>query len=266
MKIISWNINGYRAITGQNVKKKYDTFSNDNKLFEYIEKENPDIICLQETKASIEQISPELVAPNGYNHYYHSCRSKKGYSGVVVFSKKEAICNLNIGEEKFDCEGRIIELDFGEFTLYNVYFPNGTSGDHRVEYKLEFYDLLFNYIEKKRISNPNIIICGDYNIAHNEIDLARPKENIGISGFLPKERIKMDWIENLGYIDTFRLFNKEPNNYTWWSQRGRAREQNVGWRIDYFFTSNNLVSKIKSSYHQPNQEGSDHCPIILELI
>lgn len=266
MKIISWNINGYRAITGQNSKRKFDTISNDNKLFEYIKKENPDIICLQETKVNIDQISADLITPLGYNYFYHSCRLKKGYSGTVVFTKENPrMANNNIGIENFDCEGRIVEVDMGDFILFNVYFPNGTSGDHRVQYKLEFYDSLFNYIENKRKTNPNIIVCGDYNIAHHEIDLARPKENIGTSGFLPIEREKLDWIEKLGFVDSFRLFNKEPNQYTWWSHRANARQNNVGWRIDYFFTTENMRNEIISSYHQPNEEGSDHCPIILEL-
>jgi exodeoxyribonuclease-3 len=268
MKIISWNINGYRAITGQNPKKKYGKIiKDDNVLFRYIEQENPDIICLQETKSDVEQIREDLLAPPGYNHYYHSCRRKKGYSGVVTFSKEKAVSSeIDFSIEKFDHEGRFIETDFDEFVLMNIYFPNGTSGYERVEYKLEFYDALFNYINEKHLKNDRkVLVCGDYNTAHKEIDLARPKENVGTSGFLPEERAKLDEIFKLGFVDTFRQFNDEPEHYTWWSQRGRARENNVGWRIDYHLANEKLAKDVKASYHQPKSLGSDHCPIIIEF-
>lgn len=264
MKIISWNINGIRSILGQNPSKKYDKITKDNKLFEYILKESPDIICLQETKADMDQINVELRFPPGYEGIYHSCRRKKGYSGVVTFYKKQPISNeVNIGIEKFDEEGRIIASDFGDFILYNVYFPNGTSGQERIDYKLDFYDSLFNHIEKQRELGKKIIVTGDFNTAHNEIDLARPKENVNNSGFLPIEREKLDWIFSKGWTDTFRIFNKDGENYTWWSNRGGARENNVGWRIDYFVATNDLLPKIKDVYHQTDEQGSDHCPIIM---
>ncbi|MDC1068411.1 exodeoxyribonuclease III [Candidatus Kapabacteria bacterium] len=267
MKIISWNINGYRAITGQNPKKKYGKIiKDDNVLFRYIEQENPDVICLQETKSDIEQIREDLKAPPGYNHYYHSCRRKKGYSGVVTFSKQKAESSkIDFSIERFDHEGRFIETDFGDFILMNIYFPNGTSSRERVDYKLDFYDALFSYIDSYLKDGRKVIVCGDYNTAHTEIDLARPKDNINTSGFLLEEREKLDEIFARGFVDSFRIFNKEPDNYTWWSQRGRARENNVGWRIDYHLVSENLAPDIKKSYHQPDSLGSDHCPIILEF-
>lgn len=267
MKIISWNINGYRAITGQNPKKVYGkTVKDDNVLFRYIQKEDPDIICLQETKSDVEQIREDLLAPEGYTPYYHSCRKKKGYSGVVTFSKTPAESSkTDFSEPDFDHEGRFIETDFGDFILMNIYFPNGTSGPHRVEYKLNFYDALFNYIDAYLKDGRKVLVCGDYNTAHTEIDLARPKENVNTSGFLPEERDKLDEVFKRGFVDTFRIFNKEPDNYTWWSNRGRARENNVGWRIDYHLASNKLAPDVKSSYHQPQEKGSDHCPIIIEI-
>lgn len=267
MKIISWNINGYRSVTGQNPKTKFGKKIYDqNDFFPYVEKEDPDVICIQETKSDQEQVREDLLAPPGYHYAYHSCRVKKGYSGVATFSKQkptEKITDFSI--PKFDHEGRFIETDFGDFSVLNIYFPNGTSGYHRVEYKLEFYDALFAYTQERRKKQPNLIICGDYNTAHKEIDLARPKENESTSGFLPEERVKLDEIVKMGYVDSFREFNKDGNNYTWWSQRGRARENNVGWRIDYHMVTEELMKDVKNSYHQPNEMGSDHCPIVLEL-
>ncbi len=266
MKIISWNVNGIRSILGQNPTRKFDTISHHNKLFEFIETEKPDIICIQETKAEEFQINEELRYPPGYYGYFNHSKAKKGYSGVVTYSKfKPKSVNINIGIEKFDIEGRIVETDFDDFILFNIYFPNGTSGMHRVEYKLEFYDALFNYIEKYRKTGRNIIVSGDYNIAHHEIDLARPKENIETSGFMPIEREKLDLIVSLGYIDTFREFHKEPQQYTWWSNRARARENNIGWRIDYHFVNGKILQYVKNSYHLSDIEGSDHCPIVIDI-
>jgi exodeoxyribonuclease III len=266
MKIISWNVNGIRSLLGQNPSKKFDSISNDNKLFDFINRENPDILCIQETKADPEQIKDELRVPPGYVGYFNSSKAKKGYSGVVTYSKIHAkSVNVDLGIEKFDIEGRIVETDFDAFILVNVYFPNGTSGMHRVDYKLEFYDALFNHLENHRKAGRSLIVCGDYNTAHFEIDLARPKENINTSGFMTVEREKLDYIVGLGYVDTFREFNKEGNYYTWWSNRARARENNVGWRIDYHFTFGEILKNVNNSYHLPYIEGSDHCPIVLEL-
>ncbi len=235
-------------------------------LFDYINRQQPDVICLQETKAHREQIDEDKLAPDGYEGHWHSCSIKKGYSGVLTFTKiKPDKVNTEFSQPKFDGEGRFVELDFGDFVLMNIYFPNGTSGQARVEYKLGFYDALFNYAQSLRKKGKKVLICGDYNTAHKEIDLARPKENVGNSGFLPIEREKLDWVTGLGYVDSFRQFNKEGGNYTWWTARGGARDRNVGWRIDYHFVSEDLMPSVKNSYHQPDELGSDHCPIVIEL-
>ncbi len=253
IKIISWNVNGIRAIQ----KKGF---------FDYVEKENPDILCVQETKAEPSQLDESLTNPKDYNVIYHSCSRKKGYSGVATFSKQKPIsARGGFGEEKFDIEGRVTETDFGDFVLFNVYFPNGGMGEERVKYKLEFYEAFFNYCNKLRANGKKLVICGDYNTAHQDIDLARPDDNRKTSGFMDIERVWIDKIIEDGYVDTFREFNKEGGNYTWWSMQTRARDRNVGWRIDYFFVDKILMPKVKNMYHQPSHQASDHCPIILEL-
>lgn len=266
MKIISWNINGIRAITGQNPSRRLDEVTYNNKLFEYIYTENPDIMLLQEIKAEESQLDEDKRSPAGYFAYYNPARSKKGYSGVAVYTKaKPKTVKSGFGVERFDIEGRFLELDMGDFTILDIYFPNGTSGYDRVEYKLEFYDALFEYVQNLRSKQKRILISGDYNTAHKEIDLARPKENETTSGFLPEERVKIDWMVDNGYVDTFRLFHSEPDNYTWWSQRAGARARNVGWRIDYHFVTDELAGQVASSEIQAGVMGSDHCPIVLEL-
>lgn len=264
MKIITWNINGYRSITGQNPSTRYGVKTTENKLFDYIAIENPDIICLQETKASVEQIDQKLICPQGYFAYYNSCKTKKGYSGVAVFTKQEPKqISFGLGNPLFDDEGRIQELTFDSFALLNIYFPKGYTDHERLNYKLHFYDYILDYVRKNK--NKNFIISGDYNTAHKEIDLARPKDNINTSGFIPIEREKLDILVDMGFADAFRLINDAPGYYTWWSQRGRARENNVGWRIDYHFLNTTLTKSIINAYHQPNQMGSDHCPVVLEI-
>ncbi len=266
MKIVSWNINGFRAITGQNKQRRLDKITDNNKLLEYIQNENPDIICLQETKAHPEQINEDRRVIPGYTDYWYSCKIKKGYSGVVTYSKiKPEKVNTEFSEPKFDDEGRFIELDFGDFSIMNIYFPNGTSGMERVDYKLDFYDALFAYTGKLKAKGKKLIICGDYNTAHNEVDLARPKENVKNSGFMPIEREKIDWIVKNGYVDSFREFSKERGQYTWWSNRMGARDRNIGWRIDYHMVSENLMPSVKNSIHRPEVMGSDHCPIVIDV-
>lgn len=266
MKIITWNINGYRAVAGQNPSKRYDTTIKENKLFAFVNIQSPDILCLQEIKASEEQIDENLRNIPDYEHFFLDCKTKKGYSGVACFTKcKPNEVRYGIGNEKFDNEGRIIEMRFNGFTLLNIYFPKGYADNDRLDFKLEFYDTLFDYIENIRKNQPNIIISGDYNTAHHEIDLARPKENIGTSGFMPIEREKLDKLILMGFSDAFRLHNKDGGHYSWWSQRGRARENNIGWRIDYHFVSNELAGKVANSYMLPDQTGSDHCPVVLEI-
>jgi len=264
MKIVSWNVNGYRSITGQNPSKRYDKITKENKFFAYIDREQPDIMAIQETKANIEQINEELRTPKGYFSYYNSAKTKKGYSGVAVFTKSEATeVKYGFGNSRFDDEGRIIEAIFQDFTLLNIYFPKGYADNERLDYKLEFYDYVFEHLNNNK--DRNFIVSGDYNTAHKEIDLARPKQNTGTSGFMPVEREKLDELIDMGFLDAFRMFTKEGGHYTWWSQRGRARENNVGWRIDYHFVSKTMKEKIVNSYHQPEQTGSDHCPVVLEL-
>ncbi len=266
MKIITWNVNGYRAIAGQNPRTKYGKKYKKNYLFKYLEEENPDIICLQETKSDEEQINDEIRSPEGYESHYHSCRRKKGYSGVVTFSKvKPKEIKREFGVEKFDVEGRVLEARFEDFVHFNVYFPKGYADSERLDFKLEFYDKFFEYVENLRKDVPNIIVSGDYNTAHKPIDLARPEENEGTSGFMPPERQKLDELVDRGWVDAFRKYESEGGHYTWWSQRGRARENNVGWRIDYHFVTEEFSSALTACSQQPDQKGSDRCPVFLEL-
>jgi len=253
IKIISWNVNGIRA----SIKKG---------LADYVINEQPDIFCVQETKAEREQVPTDVWPPPGYRDYYHSCSVRGGYSGVATFTKIEPIhVNRNIDIERFDQEGRVMQTDFEHFALLNVYFPNGGARDERLLYKLDFYDAFFEYCEGLRAQGKKLIICGDYNTAHHPIDLARPNENKKTSGFMDVERVKLDHIQELGYVDTFRLFNQEPEHYTWWDVKTRSRDRNIGWRIDYHWVTQDLVSNVVNAYHQPDQHGSDHCPVVLEL-
>jgi len=266
MKIVTWNINGYRAITGQNKSIRLDNISFENNLFKFINEENPDIIGLQETKAIPEQIADHLRVPPGYKAYYNSCKIKKGYSGVALFSKIEPQrINYEIGISKFDDEGRLIEADFGRFLLFNVYFPKGYTDDPRLDYKLEFYDALLIYLKELLKQGRSIIVMGDYNTARTEIDLANPKENENTSGFLQVERDKMEEYFSAGFVDAFRLFVKEGGHYTWWSNRANSRARNIGWRIDYHLVSQDLVPFVKNARQMPEVMGSDHCPVVLEL-
>jgi exodeoxyribonuclease-3 len=252
IRIFSWNVNGIRAVQ----KKGF---------VQWVKKTSPDVLCLQETKAQEEQLDDSLKKIDKYTSLFFSAE-RKGYSGVATYTRIKPISTrMGLGRPYFDKEGRVIETEFKEFVLYNVYFPNGGMGPHRVKYKLDFYDELFFYLEKIRKRQKNIIVCGDYNTAHKEIDLARPKENQTVSGFLPEERAWIDKIINLGYIDIFREYNKEPGQYTYWDLFTRARERNVGWRIDYFFISREARKLVKNARIHPNVMGSDHCPIELEI-
>lgn len=252
MKIISWNVNGIRAV----VKKG---------LWQWMKQEAADIYCFQETKAKAEQVPVSLEAPTNYFTYWNSAE-KAGYSGVATFTKIKPIEIINgMGNEFFDREGRVVTTKFKDFTLLNVYFPNGKKDKARLIYKMEFYDYFLNYINNLRKNGEKIIFCGDVNTAHKEIDLSHPKENENVSGFLKVERDWMDKLVSEGYVDTFRMFNKEGNNYSWWSARTAARSRNIGWRIDYFFVSEDLKDKIKSAFINPEVMGSDHCPVGIEL-
>ena len=254
MKIISWNVNGLRA----NVKKGgFDWFLNTS----------PDIYCLQETKAHPDQLEEGVRNPAGYFSYFDHSKTKKGYSGVAVYTKvKSEKVEYGLGDPKLDQEGRFLGLFFKGFALFNVYFPNGGGGPERLKFKLDYYGAFLAYIEKVRRTQPNIIFCGDVNTAHTEIDLARPKENKENTGFLPVERAWIDKVVKHGYADTFRILHPDvTEKYTYWDMKTFARDRNVGWRIDYFFVSNELSSKIKKSDMFENVLGSDHCPISLDF-
>ncbi len=251
-RILCWNVNGIRA----SWKKG---------LPDWFAKEMPDVLCLQETKAQPDQLDAEVKNFKDYKSYFFSAE-KKGYSGVAIYTRHEPLkVTHGFSKSEFDNEGRVIEMEFKDFVLYNVYFPNGGRGPERVKYKLDFYDALFIQTQEKRKSNKNIIVCGDYNTAHKEIDLARPKENSNTTGFLPQERAWIDKIVGMEYIDIFREYNKEPAQYTYWDQITRARERNVGWRIDYYMISKESRGLITNATIHPDVMGSDHCPIGLEL-
>ena len=254
MKILSWNVNGIRAAAKKG-------------LYDFIKKESPDIICFQEIKATSQQLPPYLRNSPGY-HVFINPAEKGGYSGVATFSKeepKEIRKVFNI--KKFDVEGRIFITEYPSFTLFNIYFPNGKKDKERLEYKMNFYDAFLNEVDNLKTKGKNIIACGDFNTAHKEIDIARPKENEKISGFLSIERAWIDKFIEHGYVDTFRYFNKQPNQYTWWDMKTRARERNVGWRIDYFFTNKEFMPHVKKAFIMQDVMGSDHCPtgLIIDL-
>jgi exodeoxyribonuclease-3 len=250
--ILSWNVNGIRAA----YKKGF---------IDWFTKEKPDILCVQETKAMKEQLADELINVDGYNSFFSSAE-KKGYSGVASFSKVEPVKVSNgIGIKKFDSEGRFLVTEFDEFVLFNIYFPNGKAKAERLQYKMDFYEAFLKHLKKLLKLDKKIVICGDVNTAHKEIDLARPKANEKISGFLPEEREWIDKLLDAGFIDTLRVFNQKPEQYTWWDMMTRARDRNVGWRIDYFFISDNLKDNLKNAFILPEVMGSDHCPVGIEL-
>jgi len=254
MKIISWNVNGIRAW----YKKG---------LLDWVIQTDPDVFCIQETKAHPEQLPEELQNIAGYFSYFSSHKDKKGYSGVAVYTKTEPEkVEFGMGVEKFDNEGRFLALYFKDFVLINCYFPNGGMGEHRLKYKMEFYDAFLEHIKKLKSKGHKIVFCGDVNTAHKEIDLARPKENADKTGFLPEERAWIDEVMNNGFIDVFRNFYPEkPDAYTYWDMKTFARSRNVGWRIDYFFVSADFVKQVKGMKILSEVEGSDHCPILLDL-
>ena len=252
MKLLSWNVNGIRAA----VKKGF---------LEYLEDENPEIICIQETKAHKEQLTSEILEDHGYFTYWHSGQ-KKGYSGVATFCKEEPLyIQEGIGIKKYDDEGRVLITEHNKFLLYNIYFPNGQKNEERLKYKLDFYDDLLPIINDQVESGNNVIVTGDWNTAHRPIDLARPNENKNTSGFMPIEREKVDEYILNGWIDTFRLFHEEGGRYSWWTYRFGARDRNIGWRIDYFFINEGMVEICKDADIHHDIFGSDHCPVSLTL-
>ncbi len=248
IKLISWNVNGIRAIAKKN-------------FLEFLAEIDADIVCLQETRATYDQIPPALKEIPGYTAYFVSAE-RGGYSGVAVYSKlKPQSVKIGLDIPCFDKEGRIIIANFGEWQLFNCYFPNGGASLERLEYKMAFYEATLAYAKE----HPKLIICGDVNTAHQEKDLARPKENQQVSGFLPMERAWIDKLLSVGYVDTFRLFNQDGNNYSWWDMKTRARDRNIGWRIDYFFAGPEVKEKVKYAFILPQILGSDHCPVGIKL-
>ncbi len=250
MKIISWNVNGLRAI----LKKGF---------LEFLASEDPDILCLQEIKTFPEQVHIDIPE---YPHQFWNPAARKGYSGTAIFAKKPPMSNTTgIGIEKHDSEGRVITLELEKCYLVNIYVPNAQRGLTRLDYRTNEWDAdLLKYLKKLEKSKP-VLFCGDLNVAHKEIDLSNPKSNVNNAGFTPEERAGFDKIVKAGFIDTFREFTKEGGHYTWWSYMGRAREKNVGWRIDYFLISPPLRPALKKSYILPRVMGSDHAPIVLEI-
>ena len=246
-RILSWNVNGLRAV----YKKGF---------LEWLSGERPDALCVQEVRAELDQLPPELQSPDGY-HAYFTVGEQKGYSGVGLYTREEPVSVTHgIGIERFDEEGRFVVADYGTFLLYSIYFPNGSASSERLDYKLAFYDAFLEHITGVKKSGRRIIVCGDLNTAHKAVDLARPEANENNSGFLPQER---DWIDRFiacGFVDAFRMFHEGPGHYTYWDFKTRARERNVGWRIDYFFVSDNLRDHTKDAFILSDVPGSDHCP------
>ncbi len=252
MKLVSFNVNGIRAIE----KKGF---------LDWLKKESPDILALQETKAQPQQLNEKILRPDGYESFW-SFGEKKGYSGVAVYTKiKPKSIQEGLGVKEFDNEGRTLIVDYDDFTLFNIYYPNGGAGNVRVPFKMRFYDAFLNKAESLRKKGKALIICGDVNTAHTEIDLARPKQNEKNTGFLPEERAWVSKFIQCGYIDTFRHFVKGPGHYSWWDYKTGARARDVGWRIDYFFVTENLLPRLKKAFILKDVQGSDHCPVGIEL-
>ncbi len=255
IKLVSWNVNGLRAV----LKKGFTaTFG----------EMDADIVALQETKIQEDQITDEMRDFPGYTSHWSCATGKKGYSGVGVYTRiPPKAVRHGIGIPAFDNEGRILELDFGEFLFYNVYFPNGQMSEERLQYKLDFYDAFFAHADAHKDAGRRVIVTGDYNTAHNEIDLKNPKANENYSGFL---RIERDWLDRIianGWVDTFRHFYPGMVKYSWWTYRFGARKRNAGWRIDYFFVSRNMIDggQIAEAFIDNDIHGSDHCPVGLEI-
>ena len=252
MKIISYNVNGIRAAITKG-------------FLDWLQAANPDIICLQEIKALESQVPTEAITAAGYPYQYYFSAEKKGYSGVAVFCKeKPNNVVYGTGIEYMDKEGRNLRVDYDTFSVMSLYLPSGTNVD-RLDYKFQYMDAFQTYINDLVKEIPNLIICGDYNICHEAIDIHDPVRNAKVSGFLPQERAWLDSFMNSGFIDSFRLFNKEPHNYSWWSYRANARNNNKGWRIDYNLASEPLRERIARALILPEAKHSDHCPILIEI-
>ena len=254
IRLVSWNVNGARAIG----KKGF---------VDWLDECAPDFLCLQETRAEPEQLDAAMAAPAGYHAYWNPSRAKKGYSGTAILSRRPAAhVEYGLGDEEFDVEGRTLIADFGDFVLFNGYFPNGRRDPSRVPYKLRYCELVLARCEEWRKSGKPVVFCGDLNTSHREIDLARPRENRNTTGFLPDERAWIDRVVKGGYLDTFRHLHPELEGaYTWWSMPMRARERNIGWRLDYFFIAEELSEALAGSAILADVMGSDHCPVEMSL-
>lgn len=255
LTLVSWNVNGLRAL----VQKDFAGA---------LRRLDADVLAVQETKLQAERLDASISELPGYSSHWSHCEGRKGYSGVGAYARvppREVRCG--IGVPRFDREGRILELDFGSFVLLNVYFPNGGMGEERLQYKLDFYEAFFAYADGQRERGRSLVVCGDYNTAHREIDIARPQANRNTSGFMQIERDWLDRITARGYVDTFRHFHPEAVAYSWWDYRFRARERNVGWRIDYFFVTRDLIDsgRVLQAFIAGDVHGSDHCPVGLVL-
>lgn len=254
MRLVSWNVNGIRAVAGKDFLGSFESMK-------------PDILGIQEIKAMPEQVPSEIANIPGYKSVFYPAE-KKGYSGTGLFYREDLNpeITLGFGVEEFDHEGRVIKADFGDFVLFNIYFPNGGRGDNFVQFKLRFYDCFLDQVKELEAQGKQVICCGDVNTAHKEIDLSNPKANSKVSGFLPEERAYMDKFIEKGLTDTFRMLHPdEAEKYSWWSYKTFARDRNVGWRIDYFFVTEGLKSKVAQSDMMNDIFGSDHCPIYIDL-
>ena len=253
MRLVSWNVNGIRASLRKGLE-------------DWVETTQPDLLCLQETKAHPDQLTESARNLCGRQSHWASAQ-RAGYSGVATFSRDSVShAQAGIGIERFDAEGRVIRTDVANLSIYNVYFPNGKASPERLAYKYDFYDAFLAHIDAEARSGRNVIFCGDVNTAHHAIDLARPKENAKVSGFLPEERARLDRWEAHGWVDSFRALNGDVlEAYTWWDQKTRARERHVGWRIDYFFVHASVLPRVTGAGILADVLGSDHCPIWLDL-
>jgi exodeoxyribonuclease III len=252
MKIITWNVNGIRSALNKGLR-------------EWVNQNSPDILCLQEIKARPEQIENDVRTFPGFVDYWNPA-VRPGYSGVAVYTRvPPQSVEYGLGIEKFDQEGRVIKMKFDDFWLFNVYFPNGQRGQERVGFKLEFYESLLRICDELIANGQNVILTGDFNTAHREIDLANPKENVTTSGFMPEERVWIDYYLEHGFADVYRVLYPDRVQYTWWTYRFGARRRNIGWRIDYFLVTTNLMDRIIDTSISETVEGSDHCPVSLIL-
>jgi exodeoxyribonuclease-3 len=251
-KIITYNVNGLRSAINKG-------------FMEWLIQESPDILCLQETKLQEDQVDKMSFEFHGYYQIWHSA-VKKGYSGVAILSKeKPDFYSIGIGIPDFDYEGRLIRVDIGDLTIVNSYFPSGTTGDVRQAIKMKYLNAIYSYLENLKLTRPNIVVSGDYNIAHKPIDINHPERHLKSSGFLPEERQWMDLLLESGFIDAFRMFNSKPQEYSWWSYRAGSRGKNLGWRLDYHMVSQSLKNQIHNAGILQAVVHSDHCPVFVTL-